>query len=89
MAVEKSPVEVTLPFALQSIRPCPRIVPLTSAITPSVSRVISSGWKFGPKVKPRARRGRMAGAGRQPMLDVDVGDQRAGSRDGAAPVART
>ena len=41
-----------LAAALQSIRPCPLIVPLTSAITPSVSRVSSSGWRFGPKVRP-------------------------------------
>ena len=45
-------VEVTFPLELQSIRPCPLIVPLTSAMTPSVSRVISSGCKLGPKVRP-------------------------------------
>ena len=75
--VEKSPVEVTFPLAVQSIRPCPLIVPLTSAITPSVRRVSSSGWKFGPKVSPGHVERRVAGAARQPVLDAHVGDQRA------------
>ena len=44
-AVENSPVEVTLPCPAQSIRPLPVTVPWTSAMTPSVSRVSSSGWK--------------------------------------------
>ena len=34
------------------MRPCPLIVPLTRATTPSVSGVISLGWKFGPNVSP-------------------------------------
>ena len=50
--VEKSPVEVTLPLAAQSIRPCPLTVPLTSATTPSVRRVNWSGWKVGPNARP-------------------------------------
>jgi len=42
-ADEIVPVEVTLPEPVQAIRPCPLSLPLTSAITPSVRRVSSSG----------------------------------------------
>ncbi len=38
-SVVNSPVEVTVPSPRQLIRPCPATVPLTSAITPSASRV--------------------------------------------------
>ena len=51
LSVPKVPVEVT-PSGLHAIRPLPRIVPRTSAMTPKVSRVSSSGWKPSPKVMP-------------------------------------
>ncbi len=47
-----SPVEVTLPSPDQLIRPWPLRPPLTSAITPSVMRLSSSGCRFSPKVMP-------------------------------------
>ena len=55
-AVEKSPVEVTLPAPVQLILPCPRSTPLTSATTPSVTGVSSSGCRFGPKAIPGTSR---------------------------------
>ena len=45
-------VDVTLPAPLHAIRPCPLSPPLTSAITPSVNRVSSSGCRPAPKRIP-------------------------------------
>ncbi len=55
-AVEKVPVELTSPSPDQLISPRPRTVPWTSAITPSVRRVSSSGWRPSLKVIPGTSR---------------------------------
>ena len=76
-----SPVEVTLPRPFQSIRPCPLIVPGTSAITPSVRRVSSSGCRPSPKCDA----GHVEHAHCPPpvdrrCVDRDVGDPRPARR---------
>ncbi len=84
----KSPLEVTLPSAFQSIRPWPRMVPLTSAIDAFGQAGELLGLKDWPEGQRRDVERRMARAGRQAMLDGDVGHPRAlGCR--SVPVART
>ena len=89
--VVNSPVEVTSPLPVQAIRPCPLSRPRTSAITPSVRRVSSSGWRPGPEGDSGNVEHRIAVARVEVVRDGDVGDlgparrmaQRAGRADHA------
>ena len=72
-SVENSPVEVTVPSPRQLIRPWPVTVPLTSATTPSASRVSWSGWMALAEPDSRHVEQRLAIAGRQAMGDRNVG----------------
>ena len=74
LAVEKSPLEVTFPPLLQSIRPRPLMVPLTSAITPAGQAREVVGLEARAEGQAGDVEVGMAKPARQPVLEVDVHD---------------
>ena len=80
LAVEKSPVEVTLP----PLGPVDPPLPGYRAVHQRDDALGEPGQLVGLEVRPERQAGnvevRVAGIGRQPMLDADVGDERAARR---------